>query len=879
MLALVLRGFLQRKLRVALTAVAIVLGVALMAGTYILTDTINSSFSKIFATASKGHDVVISPTETLGREVSSETSPVTQSMLEEVRRTPGVAEASGSLFTPGTLLDEHRKRVSSGFAPAFIASTVPARFESFKPVDGAFPSNPKQVAIDEATAQRSGLKIGQQMIVAGTAATGHYTIVGILKFGGGESFGGAAAAVLIPSEAQRLLGKSGRFDQIDVAAQSGVKPEELSRRIRAELPHAVDVRTGAKQAEHETSNLEGNLGFLRTFLLIFAYVSLLVGAFIIFNTFSITIAQRVRELGLLRTLGASRGQILRSVVYEGLLLGVLGAVLGLLAGIGVAHALDALFKLFGATLPDSGTVLETRTIVISLLAGVLVTVFAGLAPAIRATRVPPLAAMREGISIPPRPLPTRRQLIRRFLAYVVVVVALSAIIGKGVGVVAVIFLVFRVGRLLSRLRRESGRPPFSHGLPVIGSLFAAIGAWRSRHRLVPTLGHAIGSLVRWRGITGRLAEENSVRHPGRTMITAAALTVGLALVAFVSVLADGFKATIDHSVDSQFAGNLIVENSQSGNEQGIPPAVADAVRSVPGVSQVTAVAFSIGRPHGDSDNEAVTAVEPASFAKVYKLEWKRGSAQTLRDLSGNDAIVNEGLAKKLHLKVGEGFSMLTPGGGSVKLTTRGTYKESAELLGAVTITRALATSAFGQREDGVDFVTYAPGQSNATVQPAVDKVLDEKYPQARSRTAAQFKNDLAGQVNGLLTLIYVLLTLSVIVSLFGIVNTLILSIYERTRELGMMRAIGTSRRQVRQMIRYESIITALIGGVLGLLIGVVAAVLVTTFALSGSGYVQAFPIGTLAALLLAAALAGVLAAQLPARRAAKLDVLSALYSQ
>ena len=860
MLSLVLRGFLQRKLRVALTAVAIILGVALMAGTYILTDTINNSFSKIFQTASKGHDVVISPTETLGREISSEISPVTEAMLDTVRRTPGVAEAAGSLFTPGTLLDTHRKRVSSGFAPAFIASTVPARFESFKPVHGVFPSAASQVAIDEATAQRSGLRIGQQMIVAGTAATGRYTIVGILKFGGGESFGGAAAAVLIPSEAQRLLGKDGRFDQIDVAAQSGVKPDQLSQRIRAELPHTVDVRTGAKQAEHETSNLEGNLGFLRTFLLIFAYVSLLVGAFIIFNTFSITIAQRVRELGLLRTLGASRSQILRSVVYEGLMLGVLGGVLGLLAGIGVAPALDALFKAFGATLPDSGTVLETRTIVVSLLVGVVVTVGAGLAPAIRATRVPPLAAMREGVSIPPRPLPTRRRLILRYVLYLIIVVVLVAAGLKSVGVAFFVIAAARGIRLWVRLRRGGERP-------------------EKRYRVVPALGHWIGSLVRWRGITGRLAEENSVRHPGRTMITAAALTVGLALVAFVSVLADGFKATIDHAVDSQFAGNLIVESSQSGNEQGIPPGVADAVRSVPGVAQVTAVAFSLGRPHGHSGNEAVTAVEPKSFANVYKLEWKHGSAETLRDLSGNGALVTEGFAKELHLKVGDEFSMQTPSGSSVKLIARGIFKESAELLGTVTITRQLATSAFGQREDGVDFVTYASGADNASVQPGVDRVLNEKYPQARSRTAAQFKNDLAGQVNGLLTLIYVLLTLSVIVSLFGIVNTLILSIYERTRELGMMRAIGASRRQVRQMIRYESVITALIGGVLGLLIGVVAAVLVTTFALSGSGYVQAFPIGTLAALLLAAALAGVLAAQLPARRAAKLDVLSALSSQ
>jgi putative ABC transport system permease protein len=386
MLQLVLRGFLQRKLRVGLTAIAIVLGVALMAGTYILTDTINRSFAAIFQTASKGHDVVVSPAEQLGREVRSQTSPVTQAMLETVRRTPGVAEAAGSIFTQGTFLDTHRKRVTSGFAPAFIASTVPARFESFRPIAGGFPANSTQVAIDEATAERAGLQIGQQLIVAGSAATGRYTIVGVLRFGGGESFGGAGAALLIPREAQRLVGEPGHFDQIDVAAARDVAPGQLRDRIRRALPATVDVRTGSEQASHDTSNLEHNLGGLRTFLLIFAYVALVVGAFIIFNTFSITVAQRTREFALLRTLGASRGQILRLVVYEGLLLGVIGAGLGLLAGIGVAPALDALFKAFGATLPDSGTVLETRTIVVSLLVGIGVTVLAGLPPALRRSR-------------------------------------------------------------------------------------------------------------------------------------------------------------------------------------------------------------------------------------------------------------------------------------------------------------------------------------------------------------------------------------------------------------------------------------------------------------------------------------------------------------
>jgi putative ABC transport system permease protein len=859
MLQLVLRGFLQRKLRVGLTATAIVLGVALMAGTYILTDTINRSFAAIFQTASKGHDVVVSPAEQLGREVRSQTSPVTQAMLETVRRTPGVAEAAGSIFTNGTFLDTHRKRVTSGFAPAFIASTVPARFESFRPITGSFPANGAQVAIDEATAERAGLHIGQQLIVAGSAATGRYTIVGVLRFGGGESFGGAGAALLIPQEAQRLVGQPGHFDQIDVAAARDVAPGQLRDRIRGELPATVDVRTGSEQATHDTSNLEHNLGGLRTFLLIFAYVALVVGAFIIFNTFSITVAQRTREFALLRTLGASRAQILRLVVYEGLLLGVIGAGLGLLVGIGVAPALDALFKAFGATLPDSGTVLETRTIVVSLLVGVGVTVLAGLPPALRATRVPPVAAMREGVQIPPRPLPTRKALVIRFLVGLVIVAVLVAVGAAGVGVVLAVVWVLRAIRLAVRLRRGEERP-------------------RRRYRVVPALGHAIGTLVRWRGITGRLAEENSIRQPGRTMVTAAALTVGLALVAFVSVLAASFKATINHSVDRSFAGNLIVENSQSGNQQGIPPGVAAAVRKVPGVAEVTAVAFTVGRPRGSKSNEAVSGVEPASFGRAYRLEWKHGSQPILTGLAGNEAIVTDGFAESRHLRGGSAFTLLTPTGRHVRLTVVGVIKENAELLGAVTIDRVLAASAFGQREDGVDFVTYGRGATDKQVQPRVNRLLAASYPQVRSRTAAQFKQDLAGQINNLLTLIYVLLALSVIVSLFGIVNTLILSIYERTHELGMMRAIGTSRRQVRQMIRYESVITALIGGVLGLALGIIGAVITSIF-LSGEGYVQAWPVGTLIVLLFAAALAGVLAAALPARRAARLDMLRAISSE
>ncbi len=482
MLKLVLRGFLQRKLRVLLTGIAIALGVALMAGTYVLTDTINQSFAGIFQVANKGNDVVISPTQALGSETRSQTSPITDAMLAQVRAVAGVSEAAGAIFSPATFLDLHRKRLTTGGAPAFVTAAEPKRFESFATVSGRFPTNAGEVSIDEATANRSHLKLGGQIVVAGSAQARPYTIVGIMKFGGGQSFGGAGAALLTLPEAQRVLGEQGHFDQIDVAAQAGVTPKELRDRIRAALPRTVNVRTGTQQAAKDSADLEENLSFIRTFLLVFAYVSLVVGAFIIFNTFSITVAQRTREFGLLRTLGSSRAQIMRAVLIESLLLGVLGAVLGLLGGIALAPALDQLFKSFGADLPDSGTVLETRTIVVSLAVGIGVTLLAGFAPALRATRVPPLAAMREGVGIPPRPLPTRRMLIARFVLGVIFVV-IAARVSGALGVVALVIVVYRAIRLAVRLRRGGERPP-------------------RHYRIVPALARAIGAVVAWRGITG-----------------------------------------------------------------------------------------------------------------------------------------------------------------------------------------------------------------------------------------------------------------------------------------------------------------------------------------------------------------------------------------
>ena len=867
MSTLVLRGFAERKVRVLLTGVAIALGVALMAGTYILTDTINHAFGEVFATAYKHKAVIVTPREALGRGSRAQAAAIDNATLARVRAVPGVSAVSGGISSRGALLTTSGKRLTTGSSPGLIDAVQPPLFSSFTAAKGHLPSAPEEVAIDQSTAEREHLRVGDRIVIAARAPARTYTISGVARFAGSESFGGTSVALLLADQAQYVAEKQGEYDSINVAARAGVSPQELANRVRAALPSTLEVRTGAQEAANQTAELEEALGFLRTFLLIFAYVALVVGAFIIFNTFSITVAQRIREFGLLRTLGASRAQIMRAVLLEGLLLGACGAIAGLLIGIGLAPALDALFKALGADLPDNGTVLEARTVIVSVGVGVLVTLLAGFFPALRATRVPPLAAMREGVGIPAALPPTRRALIVRYVLGVLAALAIGLLVGHGVGIALVVAWTLRAARLFSRLRQPGERPA-------------------RRYRLTPALGRALGLLVSWRGVMGRLARENSIRQPGRTLVTAFALTVGLGLVAFISVLAAGTKATVEDAVNRSFAGNLIVNNSAS--EQGIPAALSTRVRHVAGVGEVTAVAFTKGsvrdlaKPAAPviDEESRVSAIEPESFASMYKPEWESGSSAAFAKLASDGTIVSKKFASAHGLEVGQRIAVLTPASRTVTLTVVGIVKEEVlGLMSNLTISRALARAAFGQREDGVDFLTYAAGANHAAVRSSIDGLLASSYPQARTQTAAEFTAEQSNKVNQFLLLVYVLLALSVLVSLFGIVNTLVLSIYERTRELGMMRAIGTSRRQIRQLIRYESVITAMIGGVLGLVIGVAGAVLVAELALSGAGYVLSIPLGTLVLVLLAAALAGLLAAQAPARRAAKLDVLQALASE
>jgi putative ABC transport system permease protein len=843
------RGLFARKLRLTLTVLAVVLGTTLIAGTYVFTDSINGAFDKIFTVSNKGTDAAITPHKTIDTSNNGGTQPtVPGNVLEEVRRSPGVATAEGSIFDSGTILGKDGKRIGASGAPNFIASIADVpRFEAFTVTDGRKPRDADEATIDQATADKEGWKLGDKVCAVAIAPRKCYTIVGTTEIAG-QNLGGAAVLDVILPEAQRMLGKGSGFDEIQAAAKPGVSPQELKAGLRRSLPASLDVRTGAEQAAKQSKDIRDNLGFLKTALLAFAGISLFVGAFLIFNTFSITVAQRMREFALLRTLGASRRQVWRAVIGEGLILGFVGGVVGFALGIGTAALLRALFKAIGADLPSQGVVIETRTVVITVLVGTIVSLVASLSPAIRAMRVPPVEALREGA------VAMSHEASRRLAIFA------SLLLAVGVGLMCV--------GLFGSLKSDSAAISFMGGGAALTFLAVALLS----PRLVRPLASFIGRPIeRMTGITGQLARENSVRQPGRTAVTAAALMIGVALVTFASIFAAGAKATINGAIDTNLNSAFVVQNTDGFSP--FSPEVLRTVDRVDGVSSVSGVRFSQAKVQGVSGNQSVSSIDPQTFLGLYKLDMKEGGDAAVSNLGANQVIVKKGYADSHDVNLGDTVQITTPIGKRLSLRASGIAEDKGGLLGNLTVTNAVAQTQFGEPKDAFGLVGIDRGANEAAVNRQIASVLEQRYPEAEVLTNQEFKDDIAGQVNQLLGLIYALLALAIIVSLFGIVNTLVLSISERTRELGMLRAIGTSRKQVKRVVRWEAVITALIGAVLGVVMGVVLAVLFTR---PLDDFTLSIPVPTLIVVLIVAGIAGVGAAVLPARRASKLDVLEAL---
>jgi putative ABC transport system permease protein len=842
-----LRGLAARKLRAFTTWLAIFLGVALVAGTYVLTDTINRSFEDIFTESLKGTDVAIT-----GRQEveTDETGPPAfpARLLERVRKVDGVDAAAGAVFASGRFVDTKGEPIGTSFAPNFISSLMPPRFETLDYVQGRKPRLPDEASLDTQTADTGKIEVGDRVRLAGAHEAKTYDVVGLTKLGD-TSFGGAGIAQVILPEAQRITDREGQFDQISVAAEDGVSPEELRDRIARVMPRIVQVETGDQAAERQSGDIAEGLGFLRIALLVFAGVSLFVGAFQIFNTFSITVAQRTREFGMLRTLGASRGQILGTVGLEALVLGLLGAAGGLAGGVGFAFGINELFKAVGIDLPNTGTVVALRTVIVSLLVGVGVTLVAALAPALRATRVTPMAALREA---------DLQDTKKRGRVVTAVALALG-LIGMGMTLVGLF------GGI-----EDSGT---AAGLLGGGAALVLFGVSLFSPRLVRPLASLTGRpLEALRGLTGRLARENAMRKPGRTATTAAALMIGLALVVFVTVFAEGLKTSVAKTIDESFRGEIVLQNSD-----GFSPIPGDAVRAagrVDGVATVSSITYATGRLPEEGSNVRVAAVDPQTLGQVLALTFKSGDPAVLAGLGPRDAIVDDAFARSQGLDLGDTLRLRTPLGRTAEFRVRGTVEGALDLLGKAIVDQS-ATRQFGRLQPSFALARLEPDASPKAVQKEIDDAVASRYPTVEVQNQSQLKDQQEEQVNALLGLVYALLSLAVIVSLFGIVNTLALSIHERTRELGMLRAIGMSRRQVRRMVRYEAVITALIGALLGTVLGVVFAALVSR-PLADEGFGLSYPVGTLITFLVLAAVAGVVAAIGPARRASRLDVLRAL---
>ena len=599
-----LRGLAARKMRAFTTWLAIFLGVALVAGTYVLTDTINESFSDIFSESLKGTDVAITARQEI--QTDDATPPgFPANLIDRVRRVDGVEAAAGSIFAVGRFVDSKGDPIGNSFAPNFISSLLPNRFETLDYVEGRKPRNANEASIDTQTADTGDLKVGGTIRLAGTSTAKSYELVGLTKLGD-TSFGGAGIAQVVLPEAQRITDRVGQFDQISVAAEDGVTSEELRDRIARVMPPQVQVETGEQAAQRQSDDISQDLGFLRIALLVFAGVSLFVGAFQIFNTFSITVAQRTREFGMLRTLGASRPQLLATVGLEALVLGLLGAALGLAGGVGFAFGINELFKGFGIDLPNTGTVVTLRTVIVSLLVGVVVTLVSALVPALRATRVTPMAALREAELADSKPR------------------------GRAVTIVALVVGFVGLGMMLVGLFGGIEDSGSAAALLGGGAALMLFGVSLFSPRLVRPLASLTGRpLEKLRGITGRLARENAMRKPGRTATTAAALMIGLALVVFVTIFAAGLKTSVAKTVDETFRGEIVLQNTDGFSP--IPREAVTRAGEIEGVDTVSSITYATGALPNGGENVRWRPWIPPRLARCWPSPSRAAARLSSRD--------------------------------------------------------------------------------------------------------------------------------------------------------------------------------------------------------------------------------------------------------
>jgi putative ABC transport system permease protein len=845
MFRVAMRGLLAHKLRVLLSSLSIALGVAFVTGTLVLTDSMNTALTSGYEEQYDGTDVVVrAPSAFEDSEALDQRTPIPASVLDRVYETKGVVQAEGSVTGFTMIVDRKGEAITREGAKTegTSAHEIAALAGNTQVASGRMPVSAGEMAMDASTAKSAGFVLGDTVRVLTRTGSHTLTLVGTAKFGDENNFAGNTTAFFNTRTAQNLLGKVGQFDEVRVDADAGVNAAALRSVIEQAVPKQMEVVTGATAAKQAAKTVKDSLSFVNAILLTFAFIAIFVGSFIIWNTFSILVAQRSRELALLRAVGASRRQVRRSMTIEALAVGTVASVIGIAVGVGLASGLKAMLSAFGLTLPSGSAELRVRTIIVGMCVGVIVTLVASMAPSRKATKIAPVAALRD--SGPQAYAFSKVRLI----------VSCSLLAISGAALIAGLY---------------------GAGISLVG--LGALGVFLGMTAVLPLISRPISRvlgvpLARFGGSTGELARGNAMRNPKRTASTAAALMIGLSLVAAIGVLAASLKASINSDVDANGRAEIVLTDA-SGSAT-MSPAAADEIRGLPGVGAVSEFTYAAAKIQGE--RQYITPYDPTTIEAVLDLGIKSGVMKTA---TGNEVFVYDTVAKDNNYKIGDTLKVDWPQTGASTLRVAGTFSEKGAVGSEFLIPLTTYDKHVAQRLDSAILVKTAEGASPKALQAAITAKMATAFPNVTVNDLEGYKDQVGGLVDKFLALVIVLLALAVIIALLGIVNTLALSVFERTRELGLLRAVGMTRRQVREMVRYESVIISVLGAVMGIVLGIGFG-LALTKALEDDGIsVVDVPVLQMIIYVVLAGVAGVVAAIGPARSAANVDTLKAVVTE
>ncbi len=844
MLRASLTGLLANKLRLSLTALAIVIGVAFVSGSFVFTDTINARFERLIGDVSSGVDVYVRPAQPdfVDSFQNAELASLDAAVLDDVAAFEGVDRASGGVAGFAQLVGPDGEPIGGQGPPTLGFSwTEDPGFNPLRiaPENGRSPERADEIVVDVATATRHGLAVGDEIVVLTLVGPGTYRIVGLANFGDEDSLAGATLTAFTLAEAQRVFGLEGRLSSIDVAAADGVDPRALATDLDAALGTEVEAVTADQADAEQLADIAEGLGFLNTALLAFAGVAIFVGAFIITNTFRIIVAQRTRELALYRAIGATGRQVTAMVLIEALAVAVVASTVGIGGGVILSEILASAMNALGFSLPDGPLTVLPRTVVVGLAVGIGVTLFAALLPARKASKVPPIAALRDDAA-----RPRRRSLRARTIGGAVLVGI--GLLGLAVGLLA------GVANPLAYV--GAGALVFFLGVSVLAPLAAK--------PVAIVLGFPVARLF---GVAGTLARENTMRQPRRTAATASALTIGVAMVVFVAIFAASIKSTVADTVRSTFPADFTITSTNF--DGGISRSLTEELKTIDEVGTVSALVFD--QAAFDGSGIAIVAVDPNTAGAVVDLDAGEGAFAAMAETDG--VLVARSFLDDHGLAVGDDLTLSFPRALDRKLPIVGSFGNAD--LAPVAITRTTYDAGFTNRFD--DLVLAVAAGDMAEARAAVEAVA-EPYANVQVQTKDEAIAEAEQQIDQLLALFSGLLFLAIVIAVLGITNTLVLSIIERTREIGLLRALGMVRRQTRRMVRWEAVIIAVFGAVMGILTGTFLGwAVVRSLADEGLGSF-AIPVGQLVTLVLLAGLAGVVAAIYPSWKASRVAILEAI---